>query len=203
MAIKVIFPLRSFILLSGYYDDGELLKKYSASVDKITLPPQKDVESLTDKNPDYKEIVNWIYKKENWAKVVATADSKLGLYHKEGITLKINFTISDDASPASVRAESGDGYMEINLPTISAEIKKFPSIGITGILAHEYTHVIQYNKGAPNSWPLWLIEGMGCYVGGVEDKWVAAWATREPPHTLDQPIKDTDAVYAWGQLFHM
>lgn len=185
-------------------DKEKVDKKYLDATAKIVLPSRDSVDALLQQAPQFKETIEWVMKKENWARAIKNVHDRVGLFYADGVPLTVRFSLEQNAPPAEVQAKAGPGQMTIHLPAFANEVKTFPSIGTLGLVTHEYTHVVQYNKGEgiPNQWPLWLIEGMATFTANVEKKYIVIWAQKEPPHSLDEPVKDqVDAPYAWGFLF--
>lgn len=200
-SIVALGLLPFLIAFAGDEDDQ---KKYKKSADTITLPNKADIQPILTQHPEYKYIVDWVYTKDNWVKVFKQVHQRIGLAYDDGVPTTLRFTNLPNESPALVDAHAGPATMAINLPTFHSEVKSFPSIGVAGLITHEFTHAIQFNKGGmvTNRWPMWLIEGMATYTAAPEEKYILVWAQKEPPHSLDDPMKDVvDAPYAWGHLY--
>lgn len=182
-------------------------KDYKKSMEQVTITVDADVRQRAAGDAQWKQVVDWIEKKENWTKMFKRIDEQAGVYRKDGLPIVVTLG-SKDTSPTQAKAGVGKGRASIAV-SVSAFVRfskehRADLLRVTTLfVTHELTHCLQQGPaGEPVSraWPAWIIEGMACYTAedDLQDEYF---------QVIKQfGIRDLDAiqnleVYPRGRLF--
>lgn len=185
-------------------DDKSKLEKYKKAVERIKFPSDEEFKKYAEKGGYFKKAVDIIQDKNIWVESIRLIDEKTGLFREDE---DIKVTLGKFQAPAmGGYTHKEGGFVKISMDVMAQLMQRNEQLkgkgSITRVdtaIAHELTHVYQYNKAStPNI--DWFKEGMASYVeqdiskmGGYKNR------TKNLP-SIDDNISERDS-YARGWLF--
>lgn len=174
-------------------------EKYKKAAKGVHLPPESQMDAYAAKGGSYKEIVEWIKNKDNWAEAFKKIDEKLGLFC-EDTDIKISFSKDTRGYEMVSQGFRAKGYTKVNIDAVARVVSaakrgQAPGCSLAGLFTHELVHTYQ---GFTE--PLWLVEGWAEYVGGDTNMLLAMFVYKSTP--IDYVNKASgNMAYARGPIF--
>ncbi len=140
-------------------------EKYKKAAEGINLPSDSEMDEYIEKGESYKELIEWMRDRNNWAKAFKKIEEKLGLF-SDSPSVKVSFSKDTRGYQMVSRGTKAKGYIKVNIESVATVIAgmkkgKAPGITIAGLFTHELVHTFQ---GFTE--PLWLVEGWSEYAAG-------------------------------------